>query len=246
MGNIKAYIKSCNGIPTDDWGYAAYIGFSQKQVNIIFYEDIEEVPATKFNIVVGPIEDTISYWKRIGVETPPALNIPYSLNAHTGRKWMEMSMAYLRMYSFGALPEKGFFIKSKELKKFIPGLVRNSGELGMFFKDVPDETVLIISDIVDFVSEYRCFIIDGEIKGVKHYLGDMLVFPDGKVIKDMVKDYHDAPIAYSLDVGVLSNGQTVLVECNDGWSLGNYGLDGTTYTNLLTKRWFEITKNAIK
>ena len=50
----------------------------------------------------------------------------------------------------------------------------------------------------------------------------------------------DMPISYSLDVGVDDQGDTLLVEVNDCYALGNYGLDATTYTNMLYDRWKEI------
>lgn len=242
MGDIKVYIKGLNGIPIDDWGYCAYLGFKSKQVNITFYEDIEEVPATKFNIVIGPIEDTISYWKRIGVEAPEALNVPLSLRAYT-----ERYIVYTTMKGVRNKTEFPFFIKPKKIKAFIPGVVKNEKELNIFFGTLSDDTEVMISGKVNFVSEYRCFIIGGEVKAVCHYLGDPLIFPDGEIIQEMANYYSDCTsVGYSLDVGVLDNGDTVLVECNDGWSLGSYGCDPIIYTNLLTKRWFEITKNAVK
>jgi hypothetical protein len=44
-----------------------------------------------------------------------------------------------------------------------------------------------------------------------------------------------------MDFGVLEDGSTVLVECNDGWSIGNYGLCHLKYYQMLKDRWLQIT-----
>ncbi len=56
-----------------------------------------------------------------------------------------------------------------------------------------------------------------------------------------VKNYATAPAAYAMDFGVTDSGATILVEVNDGYSLGNYGLDSLLYAKLLSARWAELT-----
>lgn len=247
MSQFKMYIESCNGIPTDDWGFAAYLGAQRRQLSVVFYEDIDEVPVSKYNIVVGSIENTEKYFNKLGIDIPQALNIPYCLRDYTGRYVLYTTMKGVREGT--SFP---FFVKPKRLKKFIPGVVNNEKDLGYYFKDIPDDEEVMISGKVEFVSEYRVFVYEDKILGVKHYVGDNLVFPDGKMIQKMVDTYNDpilgriSPIGYSLDVGITNTGETLLVECNDGWSLGNYGLDGISYTNLLIGRWRELTKNCLK
>jgi len=58
-----------------------------------------------------------------------------------------------------------------------------------------------------------------------------------------VRMFKHAPIAYSIDLGVVNGYPTpidTLVEVNDGTSLGNYGLDSIYYGEMLVARWFEI------
>lgn len=43
-----------------------------------------------------------------------------------------------------------------------------------------------------------------------------------------------------MDFGVTEDGRTILIEVNDGYSLGAYGLEPTLYTRLLTARWAEL------
>ena len=129
-------------------------------------------------------------------------------------------------------------------KEFISGVLTSLSTKELLLNDVPDDEECFVSDIVDFVSEYRGYVIKGKLEGIKHYLGDFRVFPDMKIVDSAVKDYISAPAGYSIDFGVTSDGRTLLIECNDGWSLGNYGLESKLYCKLLTSRWLEIMKDS--
>ncbi len=51
----------------------------------------------------------------------------------------------------------------------------------------------------------------------------------------------EATAAYAIDFGVIEENQTALVELNDGFSIGSYGLDKAVYTDLILTRWGELT-----
>lgn len=48
--------------------------------------------------------------------------------------------------------------------------------------------------------------------------------------------WQDAPAAYSMDIGVTDNGDTLIVEVNDGYALGSYGLSAYKYATFLQTR----------
>ena len=50
----------------------------------------------------------------------------------------------------------------------------------------------------------------------------------------------EVPVAYTLDVGVLDPGVTALVEVNDGFSAGCYGLRPDLYVKFLADRWCQM------
>lgn len=238
--NYKIYIEAMNGFPRNDWSMSAFIGFRERQADIIFYEDIKEVPTQRNIVLVGCIEDTNEFLSRFGLGPKLALNIPAQLRFFTGRHHCNSTLEELYDSPEAKWP---LFIKpAGKSKEFVAGVVRSLDQAKAYFNNLVPETIIMVSEVVDFVSEYRCYITNGEIKGVKHYLGDFFVYPDGDRIKQMVKAYTSAPAGYSLDVGVLSTGETVLVECNDGWSLGNYGLAPNLYVSLLVARWREMFK----
>ena len=45
-----------------------------------------------------------------------------------------------------------------------------------------------------------------------------------------------------MDFGVTAQGQTVMIEVNDGYALGSYGLFYPRYAQLLSARWAELTR----
>lgn len=242
--NYTIYIQALNNFPIADWAVSAYQGFREKQANIVFFEDIEEVPVSKANVVVAFIEDTNKYLEKLGLPPKRAMNIPEELNqkCFLHREICEVEYDMLEGIHPSEFP---LFIKpAGRAKEFVAGVVKSKELADIYFKDLKPDTKMMCSQVVDFVSEYRCYIINGQLKGIKHYLGDPFIVPSKQVVMDMLKAYTKAPAGYSLDVGVLFTGETALVECNDGWSLGNYGLDHSIYSTLLATRWREMIKEA--
>lgn len=105
-----------------------------------------------------------------------------------------------------------------------------------------EDTPCYVSEEVDFISEYRCFFRHGEPVGVKHYRGSSFVPLDKTTYNKMAKACkHHMPAAYVLDMGVTADGRTLLIESNDAYAVGSYGLTGIVYARFLEARWVEIT-----
>ena len=207
-----------------------------KNMDTIFFETIDEVPVSPWHVVVASIEDTIVYFKDLGLPSLLALNVPSELMKFAGRK-----IEYMTMGEFRKDTREPIFVKPNgQAKAFVAGVLRKSSSKSFLFPDVPDSESVLVSEVVDFVSEYRGYVIRGDLKGIKHYLGDIRVFPDMDVVDEAIRAYTSDPAGYSIDFGVTSEGKTLLIECNDGWSLGNYGLDHQVYANLLMARWDEL------
>lgn len=100
-------------------------------------------------------------------------------------------------------------------------------------------------DVVNFVTEYRVFVSLGRIYGIEHYKGDFTKFIDVNIIKEMVDSYKNCPKAYTLDVGLTESGETLLVEVNDMWAIGSYGINGDYYALLCERRMKEILNKKI-
>ncbi len=134
-----------------------------------------------------------------------------------------------------------FFMKPAEDSKVFGGtVVRSVADLASSAHLQGDFSV-VLSEAVEIVSEYRCFILHQEVVGCRHYKGDPLSFPDRSAILEMVSAWPAAPHAFSLDVGINAKGNTIFIEANDGHSIGDYGLAPMTYARFLEARWCELT-----
>lgn len=235
----KAYIESLNNFPISDWGLSAYLGFKQGQTDIVLFEDIEEVPTSKYNIVVACIETTNKFFERFGIPPKQALNIPPELMKYTHR-----NIEYMTMGEFKKDTKLPIFVKPNgRAKEFVAGVITKEESRRFFFNDVPDKSPVLISETIDLVTEYRGYVYDKKLQGIYWYSGDFKKFIDCDVVEQAIQDYTNQPAGYSIDFGLTKDGKTVLIECNDGWSLGNYGLEASKYAKLLSRRWIEIFRS---
>lgn len=60
----------------------------------------------------------------------------------------------------------------------------------------------LISEIIDIKSEWRGFVLNGNLLDLRCYSGEFSAFPNVNTIYDMIKDYTEAPKAYTIDVAV--------------------------------------------
>ena len=167
---------------------------------------------------------------------------PKCMNKYLHRKIWESYIKDIKDELF----DKGFinpvFIKPKDkLKKFTGFVIKSIDDLDNI-NNAGDNTKIFCSEPVNFVSEYRCPVINGEIRDFCFYYGDNNALIDKGVVQEMVKDFVNSPKAYCIDVGVLSTGETALIEVNDAISIGIYSMPKELYAELLMTRWNELKK----
>lgn len=118
------------------------------------------------------------------------------------------------------------------------------------FMDCPPSEPVWVSEVVDFVSEWRYYVLAGKIIGAARYDqegADSAPAPDPATAVAAARAMADAGFdTFALDLGVLSTGETALVEVNDAWAIGLYGraLDARLYLHMLWRRWQQITGTA--
>ena len=93
---------------------------------------------------------------------------------------------------------------------------------------------------IEFVSEWRVSILRDKILNVANYKGNPLLFPDVGMMQSAIEAFTERPIAFGMDWGITASGQTLLVEVNDGYALGNYGLNGMPFTAMIEARWRQL------
>ena len=63
--------------------------------------------------------------------------------------------------------------------------------------------------------------------------------PDPSVIETCVQALRHLA-GYAFDVGILDDGRTAVVEVNEGFSLGTYGVEPTAIADALIARWQQL------
>ena len=238
-----AYCRYDGEYPCSINGAAAVQGFDYLGIKIKpFYGfgDIEtEVDCGPEALVYGYIGDVHTALKKLGLGMPKPLDYPEELRGFLGRDFKEGFLGEIRDRR---LPD-GIFVKPQEHKVFT-GFVYRGGRLDRLrIATYPDETPVYYSDVVEFVAEYRCFVLDGCLLDVRRYNGDWSRAPARGPVEAAVVAYTKSPRAYALDFGVTSDGRTLLVEANDGFALGSYGLPPEAYARMVEARWEELTES---
>jgi hypothetical protein len=137
------------------------------------------------------------------------------------------------------------FVKPKSKAKLFTGFVINSNT-GLYQLDgIAKNTDLYCSSVVNWLSEYRVFVTKSKIVGVKNYAGDEGLLLNMEVVESAIRDFDQSnqrTDAYGIDFGILEDGTTALIEWNDGFALGSYGLEKEIYTELILTRWYELLR----
>ncbi len=201
-----------------------------------FCPPIELALVQRETIVVGPISSVHQAILLLGNSLPVELDYPDELRDYLGRKVWRSTINKV-----ACQPEAwNIFVKpARSAKKFTGRAIRTTKDLtgcGDSNRDVD----VWCSELVELESEWRCFVRYGKILDVRPYKGDWRITPRYSLIESAVRDFRSAPAGYAIDFGITKQGQTVLVEANDGFSLGHYGLFYLDYAKLLSARWAEL------
>lgn len=236
----KVYIRFKEEHPDSPNTYAAFDGFQQLGVEVSpFYGfgDVEGLEDLGPEVgLVGFVGDVQAALAKMGIPRPAPMDYPEELRPWFHRKIERSTLGAIRRSVEPA------FIKPVEEKLFTGFVWRGPGMEAVRIATCADDVEVWVSKPVKFMSEYRCFVMDDEVIGVKHYKGDWSRALDQRSVEAAVKAYRSSPRAYALDFGVMSNSRTALVEVNDAYALGHYGLMSVLYARLIAARWEELTR----
>ena len=234
---MKAYIQcGNNGLPYNMNTFSAMLGFQQMGIETVLFSDKQELSSAEVSdIVVGGVGRVKQFLEERGIVVND-IDYPDILSAYFGRKiWETESDTFLAEKNSFPL-----FIKPKQGKLFTGFICNNESDIAGRFS--PKESISVYcSEVKNIITEWRCFVRYGKILDIRRYKGELGKIYSLKTVRDMVQAYIDAPAAYSLDIGLTENNETIIVEVNDGYSLGSYGLDPLLYAKLLSARWAELT-----
>lgn len=182
-------------------------------------------------IPVGSVEFTREFARLNGIALPEWQTYPPSLQIFAGRRLWKGTFSDAEMDDF---------VKPLRTKAF-------TGDIKSQINEAVDPREPVwISDPVEFKAEFRYYVLDRAIVGFSRYddKDEEISPPEKDRVQIMIDSYEGQPIGYSIDVGIIDKG-AVLVEVNDGWSLGYYPWGNMTprsYVDLIEARWKQIQK----
>jgi hypothetical protein len=205
-------------------------------------------------VPVGSVEFVRRAMELAGIAEPENLSYPLGCEPYTKRQiWSSTAGRALNMT--GAR-----FIKSAQTKVFTGFLLDSDcGAMGLNNHDqfqynalckLMPEAPVWVSEPVQWVSEYRYYVMDSRIIGHARYdqdESDTVPEPDIGVVHQCIADLAiEHP--YALDMGVLASGDTALVEVNDTWAIGLYGgaMKPYDYVRFLAARWNNLLSTGNK
>lgn len=234
---MRIFIRAIkDNFPETEIEYAAFQGFSALGFKPVFFTNESELDECRpDDLIVGGVSTITRKMESYGIPLTE-YDYPESLRWFFGRKiWRD------NLESVLSEKEKWpVFVKPIRDKAFIGFVLNKESDVPRLYRAKSDEPVYC-SELVDFDAEWRVFVRYGNVIDVRPYKGDWKKQYDHELIEQAVMDfYYDAPAGYSMDIGVTSKGETLLVEVNDGFALGTYGLDPIQYAKLLSARWCEL------
>lgn len=230
---MKVWIQSNKNEPLFDFAEDAYMGAKESHMEVkrFDWEVMDHILPT--DMVVGSVEATRAHFVQNGIQVPdPIISRSEELYGPqmTIQDWIDLEEEHFPL-----------FIKPADQTKAFTGFGAYDKATAEFFMEGYEGRV-ICKELVEYFSEWRAYVQDEKILKICHYLGDPLQFPDPAIIKLALEEKRPEK-CYSIDFGITKE-KTYVIEMNDAWAIGNYGLAPYDYFQFLKKRWVQIIYNV--
>lgn len=205
-----------------------------------------QLPLTTETFIAGDLESMQGAMRLLKIEVPAAQDYPESLRPYLHRHVRKGTLGEVERAIIHGERE-GIFVKPADRCKNFTGRVFDSIDDFRDIGGVSRRQSVWLCDVVSFVSEYRVYVIGEKVVSTALYAGDASARLDAETLQAALVTFRgsgEAPAAYGIDFGVLKNGQTALIEFNDGFSLGAYQIEAEDYTDLLMARWKQLVAAA--
>ena len=187
------------------------------------------------NLFVGSVEFMREVFRRVGLN-----DVRLPRNSDRDSQILTLAEA------FEIAKTKEIFIKPYEIKSF-PATVLDGARYS-YLNSVPRDTLVYVYKPFgkEILTEWRCYIHNNKLVDVKNYSGSFMRFPYLGGIPDLIKDNKELgfPNTYTIDIAELETTNQVVVEYNDMWAIGNYGVPNDLYLEMLKTRYFDIMKQC--
>jgi len=214
--------------------------YSREALNIRTIGELNAgaIPKSSNIIAVGTI-DHVEYWmKHMKIPIPAPLDIPVELEAFLGERGPCQRGPSSDLYAEKSAVDIHY--KDISMSKGASRMV----ERGEIIGGKNDRSLCRITKWVEMISEWRVFVKNNKVIGVCNYRGDPLMFPNSGTIAEMISAYTLAPAAYTLDVAVIMDGKTIIVECHNFYACGLYGLCFTDAVDMWYRWWKYYTSKC--
>lgn len=195
-------------------------------------------------LVAGDLDAVPLALKKLGVQGPFVESYPSATHPFLARRVWKSTLTDMKQWVEG----RGgpVFVKPGERLKRFTGFVYTSRADDYLFQGASHRALVHCSSVVQFVREFRAYVLGGVVLGVCQYAGESGAPPEPAFVErvlDALREQQQLVAGFALDVGVLADGQPAVVECNDGFGLGLYpGLNAEAYADLLCARWEELMR----
>lgn len=201
---------------------------------LVSFEDVKNGKfdsLIKNNLFVGSVEFMTEVFNRVGIEQP-------RLPINNLRPYEEMKLKDFKY-------EYPVFIKPKSIKAFT-GFVVDDYSKSML-NTLDKELDIIIQQVINLDSEWRFYVFRNKIVDIRHYSGRMDINLIGAVNNFNKLDdstFKNFPETFVMDIGFYNDSDSyTIIEFNDMWAIGNYGVPNDLYVRMLKDRYFDIIKN---
>lgn len=208
MADYYNWYSNCG--KNDNVFYLNYKNFDNEINKIIQLYPKEKWCESLPPIYVGSVENCVKYYSLLGFNLKP-LNIPIELWGYIDNE----------IFISNHLENNGHLYYNKDLNIF-------KCKENCFIDSYSGTEFKFFSKKIPINSEFRIFVLNGEIVGIKQYLGDINSKLNIKYCEKIAKIYSEYNKAFTLDVAVSIENRierTVVIELHDFFSCGLYGWD---------------------
>lgn len=238
-----AHVLFRDGVPVTEHAYFVWRALRERGWEVRSFDDLDDVELDPAQPVIGGIEPVYEALRRLDV-VPPDIDYPDDLRPYlVDPDVRRVTMGWVRQH-----PEAWpVFVKPTTGRKEFTGLVVRSTHDLLATTLVDDDAPVFVAHPVDMSGrvEWRAFVIDGEVRDIRPYSGCPDVRAPSRVfVQSLVDQWPGCPAGASIDVvdlGTPGAPDWRVVECNDGYALGAYGLIRSVYAELVVKRWGQLT-----
>lgn len=188
----------------------------------------------KWNLFIGSTEFMREVFRHIG-----KTDVRLPANSDREHEIITLAEARKRVAEGGNI-----FIKPVEIKLFT-GFILDTMQYSCL-RGLPDDTKVMAYEPFPekIISEWRIYVHQHKAIDSRNYSGNFRREPNYDYADHLINQNRKNlfPSAYTIDLAVLQSGQSVVVEYNDMWAIGNYGIPNDLYLRMLSDRYFEIVR----